>query len=219
MRRCFRPGLSGRPEDSRFRFWSEKNDSGQEDEPVEGRMEWYESTGNRPYGSVGEGVGRMRCTETCDLVSAHTVRRPSPRIFSGRKMCLSLRSRRYWGIARLRLRCAICVWAWRKTLRFSPGAAASDCLPGLATDRIPGISSYKSSYTKEKALNISAFSCPGQESNLHALRHTHLKRARLPIPPPGRYRSFPELRCAKVILFFELPTLFCEKNYLLKNLY
>ena len=158
MRRCFRPGSSGRPEDSRFRFWSEKNDSGQEDEPVEGRMEWYESTGNRPYGSVGEGAGRMRCTETCDLVSAHTVRRPSPRIFSGRKMCLSLRSRRYWGIARLRLRCAICVWAWRKTLRFSPGAAASDCLPGLATDRIPGISSY----TKEKALNISAFSCPGQ---------------------------------------------------------
>ena len=182
-------------------------------------MEWYESTGNRPYGSVGEGVGRMRCTETCDLVSAHTVRRPSPRIFSGRKMCLSLRSRRYWGIARLRLRCAICVWAWRKTLRFSPGAAASDCLPGLTTDRIPGISSYQSSYTKEKALIFSAFSCPGQESNLHALRHTHLKRARLPIPPPGRYRSFPELRCAKVILFFELPTLFCEKNYLLKNLY
>ena len=144
---------------------------------------------------------------------------PSPRIFSGRKMCLSLRSRRHWGIARLRLRCAICVWAWRKTLRFSPGAAASDCLPGLTTDRISGISSYKSSYTKEKALNISAFSCPGQESNLHALRHTHLKRARLAIPPPGRYRSFPELRCAKVILFFELPTLFCEKNYLLKNLY
>ena len=29
------------------------------------------------------------------------------------------------------------------------------------------------------------FECPGQESNLHALRHTHLKRARLPIPPPG----------------------------------
>ncbi len=27
--------------------------------------------------------------------------------------------------------------------------------------------------------------CPGQESNLHASRHTHLKRARLPIPPPG----------------------------------
>ena len=75
MRRCFRPGSSGRPEDSRFRCWSEKNDSGQEDEPVEGRMEWHESTGNRPHGSVGEGAGRMRCTETCDLVSVHTVRR------------------------------------------------------------------------------------------------------------------------------------------------
>ena len=27
--------------------------------------------------------------------------------------------------------------------------------------------------------------CPEQDSNLHASRHTHLKRARLPIPPPG----------------------------------
>ena len=25
--------------------------------------------------------------------------------------------------------------------------------------------------------------CPEQDSNLHASRHTHLKRARLPIPP------------------------------------
>ena len=91
---------------------------------------------------------------------------PSPRIFSRRKMCLWQRSRRHWGIARSRLRCAICVWACG-ALRFSPGAAASDCLPGLTTDRIPGISSYKSSYTKEKALIFSAFKCPGQDSNLH----------------------------------------------------
>ena len=62
-----------------------KNDSGQEDEPVEGRMEWHESTGNRPYGSVGEGAGRMRCTETCDLVSAHTVRRSFAANFLGTK--------------------------------------------------------------------------------------------------------------------------------------
>ena len=27
--------------------------------------------------------------------------------------------------------------------------------------------------------------CPGQDSNLHALRHTPLKRVCLPIPPPG----------------------------------
>lgn len=28
--------------------------------------------------------------------------------------------------------------------------------------------------------------CPGQDSNLHALRHTPLKRVCLPIPPPGQ---------------------------------
>ena len=35
--------------------------------------------------------------------------------------------------------------------------------------------------------------CPEQDSNLHASRHTHLKRARLPIPPPGHFhiRAFP----------------------------
>ena len=43
-------------------------------------------------------------------------------------------------------------------------------------------------YANKKRLTIidcQPFRCPGQESNLHALRHTHLKRARLPIPPPG----------------------------------
>ncbi len=28
--------------------------------------------------------------------------------------------------------------------------------------------------------------CPKQDSNLHVSRHTHLKRARLPIPPLGQ---------------------------------
>ena len=37
-----------------------------------------------------------------------------------------------------------------------------------------------------KALNYSHLLCPEQDSNLHASRHTHLKRARLPIPPPGQ---------------------------------
>src|SRR5262245_64222932 len=27
--------------------------------------------------------------------------------------------------------------------------------------------------------------CPGEDSNLHGLRHWYLKPARLPIPPPG----------------------------------
>ena len=29
------------------------------------------------------------------------------------------------------------------------------------------------------------FKCPGQELNLHAVRHTLLRRTCLPIPPPG----------------------------------
>ena len=37
---------------------------------------------------------------------------------------------------------------------------------------------------------LTGFWCPGQESNLHASRHTHLKRARLPIPPPGQRLLF-----------------------------
>ena len=35
--------------------------------------------------------------------------------------------------------------------------------------------------------------CPEQDSNLHASRHTHLKRARLPIPPPGHiHQAIPD---------------------------
>ena len=30
-----------------------------------------------------------------------------------------------------------------------------------------------------------SFLCPGQDLNLHSLRNTHLKRTRLPLPPPG----------------------------------
>ena len=29
--------------------------------------------------------------------------------------------------------------------------------------------------------------CPEQDSKLHVVKHTHLKRARLPIPPPGHF--------------------------------
>ena len=29
--------------------------------------------------------------------------------------------------------------------------------------------------------------CPEQDLNLHSFRNTHLKRARLPIPPPGQH--------------------------------
>ena len=32
--------------------------------------------------------------------------------------------------------------------------------------------------------------CPEQDLNLHSFRNTHLKRARLPIPPPGHLVEF-----------------------------
>ena len=32
--------------------------------------------------------------------------------------------------------------------------------------------------------------CPEEDSNLHALRHTDLNRARLPIPPSGQRGSY-----------------------------
>ena len=54
--------------------------------------------------------------------------------------------------------------------------------------------------------------CPGQESNLHASRHTHLKRARLPIPPPGLLSSLHE---RKTRLELATPTLarLCSTNW------
>ena len=52
---------------------------------------------------------------------------------------------------------------------------------------------------------LTGFWCPGQESNLHASRHTHLKRARLPIPPPGHKSSSIHLKERKTRL--ELATL------------
>ena len=39
--------------------------------------------------------------------------------------------------------------------------------------------------TKKKTACRSSFWCPEQDLNLHIFRYTHLKRARLPIPPSG----------------------------------
>ena len=49
--------------------------------------------------------------------------------------------------------------------------------------------------------------CPGRDSNPHTSRHTHLKRARLPIPPPGHFG----LATAKVILFFNTQAFYSKK--------
>ena len=45
---------------------------------------------------------------------------------------------------------------------------------------------------KEDLLGLH-FWCPEQDLNLHSFRNTHLKRARLPIPPPGHLVEFPLL--------------------------
>ena len=70
-------------------------------------------------------------------------------------------------------------------------------------------------YAKKKELIISSFfaiECPGQESNLHALRHTHLKRARLPIPPPGHGYAPCWFAWCKGNTFLETSAIFREKN-------
>ena len=63
--------------------------------------------------------------------------------------------------------------------------------------------------------NQPSIECPGQESNLHALRHTHLKRARLPIPPPGHFG----FAGTKVVKKKQSANVFQKKCYLLKNLW
>ena len=42
--------------------------------------------------------------------------------------------------------------------------------------------------------------CPRQDSNLHVVKHTHLKRARLPIPPLG----LEELKPIPVLVVFKM---------------
>ena len=111
------------------------------------------------------GPGDPARIAACEPVSAHTVRRSFAANLLGTKdvpFAAISKALGHSKIATAMRYLRVDVWACG-ALRFSPGAAASDCLPGLATDRIPGISSY----IKEKALNISAFKCPGQDSNLH----------------------------------------------------
>ena len=66
------------------------------------------------------------------------------------------------------------------------------------------------------AFGIERLLCPEQDSNLHASRHTHLKRTRLPIPPPGRVATrlrrgllFAQQKCRRGCSF--------SKNHCLHN--
>ena len=49
----------------------------------------------------------------------------------------------------------------------------------------PQSSASTNSATSPTSTMLNKKECPEQDSNLHTSRHTHLKRARLPIPPPG----------------------------------
>lgn len=60
-----------------------------------------------------------------------------------------------------------------------------DLAAGIWPQRAGGLFGAAGKSKPPRDFRLRGFQCPGQESNLHALRHTHLKRARLPIPPPG----------------------------------
>ena len=50
---------------------------------------------------------------------------------------------------------------------------------------LPPQSSASTNSATSPTLSHSEYPCPRQDSNLHVVKHTHLKRARLPIPPLG----------------------------------
>ena len=55
---------------------------------------------------------------------------------------------------------------------------------------LPPQSSASTNSATSPTLSHSEHPCPRQDSNLHVVKHTHLKRARLPIPPLGLRKSF-----------------------------
>ena len=55
---------------------------------------------------------------------------------------------------------------------------------------LPPQSSASTNSATSPTLSHFEYPCPRQDSNLHVVKHTHLKRARLPIPPLG-LRSHP----------------------------
>ena len=79
-----------------------------------------------------------------------------------------------------------------------PASAAGHSLPG-----------------HKKSAEADDFLCPGEDLNLHVLRHTHLKRTRLPISPPGQngFYSYVITNITQKYYFFlpnHLPYLFAN---------
>ena len=65
---------------------------------------------------------------------------------------------------------------------------------------LPPQSSASTNSATSPTLSHFEYPCPRQDSNLHVVKHTHLKRARLPIPPLG----LEELKSIPVLVVFKM---------------
>ena len=65
---------------------------------------------------------------------------------------------------------------------------------------LPPQSSASTNSATSPTLSHFEYPCPRQDSNLHVVKHTHLKRARLPIPPLG----LEELKPIPVLVVFKM---------------
>ena len=65
---------------------------------------------------------------------------------------------------------------------------------------LPPQSSASTNSATSPTLSHFDYPCPRQDSNLHVVKHTHLKRARLPIPPLG----LEELKPIPVLVVFKM---------------
>ena len=63
---------------------------------------------------------------------------------------------------------------------------------------LPPQSSASTNSATSPTLSHFEYPCPRQDSNLHVVKHTHLKRARLPIPPLGLEVKLPILEIPKM---------------------
>ena len=79
----------------------------------------------------------------------------------------------------------------RSTLHLRPGVQKQGTRPepGLLFSVNFNVQFWLRARKPTKSLFKNADWCPGEDSNLHDLRHWYLKPARLPIPPPGPARG------------------------------
>ena len=87
--------------------------------------------------------------------------------------------------------CEICGYKKRETLLLLFCARDRTCAVGVGS--ADTLHSLRNMWIQKKRNIVVPLLCPGQDLNLHSLRNTHLKRTRLPIPPPGHSLFFSRL--------------------------